>query len=49
MQVVGVLVDVSEATDPLASEMRDSCAQVLVLWPGSFIKCGADGIHTIHL
>ena len=49
MQVVGVLVDVSEAADALAGEMRDSGAQVLVLWLGSFVKCGADGIYTIHL
>jgi hypothetical protein len=49
MQVIGVLVDVGEAADTLAGEMRDGGAQILVLWLGSLVKCEAYGIYTVHL
>jgi hypothetical protein len=49
MQVVGILVDVGESAYAFAGEVRDSGTQVPILWLGSFVKCGADGIYTVHL
>ena len=49
VQVVGVLMDVGKAANPLTGEMRYGGAQLLVLWLGCFIERDADGIDAVHL
>ena len=49
VQVVDVLVDVGETVDPLAGEMGDGRAQLLILRLERFVEGGADGVDAIHL
>jgi hypothetical protein len=49
VQVVGVLVDVSEAADSLSRKMGDGRAQLLVLGLGRFVLGRPDGVEAVHL
>ena len=49
VQVVRVLMNVGEAVDALAGEVRNGRAQLLVLRLGRLIIGGADGVEAVHL
>ncbi len=49
VQVVLVLMDVGEAVDPLARQMGNGRAQILILRLGRLVIGRADGVEAIHL
>jgi hypothetical protein len=49
VQVVGVLVNVGEAANPLSCEMGDGRAQLFVLGLGCFVEGSPDGLEAVHL
>ena len=49
VQVIGVLVNVGEAADPLSGKMGDGRAQLFVLGPQCFVEGSPDGVEAVHL